>query len=219
MSLEIVLIGPPGTGKGTHASRLISEYNIPHISTGDMLRDNLNHGSELGVEARNFMDQGNLVPDSLVTKMVKKRLKEPDALSGFVLDGYPRTVEQAILFDRVLSELGRKLKIVLYIDSSESIILERLTGRRVCKACSKIYNVKNFPSKVEGVCDDCGGEIVLREDDVRETVLKRLDIYHKQTEDLINYYDQSGLLRKIDGDVAIEETQRQIKIQLKPFLV
>lgn len=219
MSLEIVLLGPPGTGKGTHASYLIKEYLIPHISTGDMLRDNLHHNTDLGIEAKSFMDQGDLVPDSLVTRMVKKRLSEPDALKGFLLDGYPRTVHQAVTFDEVLDQLKRNLKIVLYIDSSEKLIIQRLTGRRVCLECSKIYNMKNFPPKIDGKCDECGSPVVQREDDTESTVLKRLEIYHAQTEDLIEYYQKFGLLKRIDGDLPISETQAQIRSELKNFLV
>lgn len=219
MSLEIVLLGPPGTGKGTHASHLITKYLIPHISTGDMLRDNLHHQTELGVEAKKFMDQGNLAPDSLVTRMVKNRLSQKDAVNGFLLDGYPRTVDQAKSLNQVLLEIGRKLQIVLYIESNEELIIKRLTDRRICSVCNKIYNVKTFPTKVEGKCDDCHGEVMQREDDTKETVLKRLDVYHEQTAELIDFYDKVGLLRRIDGDAPVQKTQDQINKHLKSLLV
>lgn len=188
MSYDIVLLGPPGAGKGSHATELKTTYDVPHISTGDMLREALKKQTPLGLEAKAFMDRGELVPDKVVIGLVEERLKQNDTRKGFLLDGFPRTLEQAKELDKALRQMKRALNLVLYFKTSAEVILKRVTGRRVCKACGKIYNIPNFPPKKDGVCDACGGEVIQRKDDAPETALHRLKVYEEQTADLVEYY-------------------------------
>ncbi len=197
--LNLILLGPPGAGKGTQAERLQDDFQLPFISTGDMLRANVKGGTELGREARNYMDAGELVPDDLIVAMVAQRLQEDDAEDGFILDGFPRTIEQAHALDRQLSELGRRVTAVLLIDVPDSEVVRRLSGRRVCVKAGHNYHIEFDPPKHEGVCDQDGSKLIQRDDDKPEVIRNRLRVYHEQTEPLVDYYDEQGVLRKIDG--------------------
>jgi adenylate kinase len=212
MGRDIVLLGPPGAGKGTHASEIAKKYGTPHISTGDMLRANVQKQTALGIEAKKFMDQGELVPDSVVIGMVKQRLTESDAKNGFLLDGFPRTLEQAKALDAELKSVGRGLKLVLYFKTSKDVIIRRLTGRRVAPKSGRIYNVyfDAYKPKKQGYCDESGEPLVQRKDDTEETVLNRLDVYEKQTAALIDYYRKKALLHTISGDVEVPQAQPEI---------
>lgn len=201
--MNLILLGPPGAGKGTQAELLIEKFNIPHISTGDMFRAAIKEGTSLGVEAKKIMDSGQLVPDEIVIGIVKERLLKDDCQKGFLLDGFPRTVPQADALGNFLSENGRKISAVINIEVDFGILLKRITGRRVCRNCAAVYHVETKPSQTPGVCDHCGGEVYLRADDSPETVSKRLSVYQSQTEPLIKYYDQEGLLLTFDGQEAI----------------
>ena len=203
--MRLVLLGPPGAGKGTQATVLSQKFNMPHVSTGDMLREAVNQGLELGRQAKEYMVKGELVPDELVVQIVKQRLSKPDVESGFILDGFPRTQHQAQELDQVLSELSKPLDIVIYFETSAQTCVERLSGRRVCKACGKIYHLVNMPSKKEGVCDKCAGALFQREDDKEETVLKRLKVYEQETKSLIDYYAAKNKLEKVPGDYNVKE--------------
>lgn len=198
--MNVILLGPPGAGKGTMAELLKKEYGFAHISTGDMLREEVKAQTPNGVKAKSFMDRGELVPDSLVISMVKERLEKPDARGGFMLDGFPRTREQAVSLDAVLREIGKSIDAVLYFKTTESLILRRLTGRWLCKACGTIYNVPKKMPKKQGVCDVDGGPLYQRDDDKAETVLHRLEVYNKQTAPVIDYYSKAGKLREVSGD-------------------
>ncbi len=197
--LNLILLGPPGAGKGTQAERLQDDFQVPFISTGDMLRANVKGGTELGREARNYMDAGELVPDDLIVAMVAERLQEDDAEDGFILDGFPRTIEQAHALDRQLSELGRRVTAVLLIDVPDSELVRRLSGRRVCVKAGHNYHIEFDPPKHEDVCDQDGSKLIQRDDDKPEVIRNRLRVYHDQTEPLVDYYDEQGVLRKIDG--------------------
>ncbi len=203
--MRIVLLGPPGVGKGTQASNIVKEYNIPHISTGDIFRANIKQGTELGITAKDYMDKGLLVPDDLVVSIVKDRLTEDDCVNGFLLDGFPRTVEQAESLDRELVKMGIKLDKVVNIDADKDILIKRVIGRRICKTCGATYHIDNNPPKVEGICDLDGGELYQRVDDTLETVSTRIQVYFEQTQPLIDYYREQGLLIDIDGTRPIEE--------------
>lgn len=208
--MRIILLGPPGAGKGTQAANIVSEFHIPHISTGDIFRKNLKEGTPLGLKAKEYMDQGLLVPDDLVVEIVKDRLSEDDCTEGFMLDGFPRTVAQAEALDEELKTLGASLDTVLNIEVDHELLVERITGRRICKNCGATYHVKfNSPTE-EGKCDVCGGELYQRADDQEETVKKRLDVYTKQTEPLINYYREKGILRTINGQQDIDKVFKDI---------
>jgi len=211
---NFVLLGPPGAGKGTIAEFLKSEYGVAHISTGDMLREEVKGATTNGIKAKNFMDRGELVPDSLVIAMVKDRLNKPDAQAGFMLDGFPRTSDQAASLDAMLGEIGKSIDVVIYFKTTESLILRRLTGRRLCKSCGAIYNVPRKVPKVEGVCDVDGGQIYQRDDDSAETVKHRLEVYHEQTAPVIAYYRASGKLREVSGD---EDPEPLLKVIAKIF--
>ncbi|TDY42822.1 adenylate kinase [Alicyclobacillus sacchari] len=214
--MQVILVGLPGAGKGTQAERIQSEYGIPHISTGDMFRKTVASGSPLGLELKAYLDSGRLVPDETTIAVVRERLQEPDAADGFLLDGFPRTLEQARALDAMLRELNRPLDVVLYIHVDSGVLKERLTGRRICKSCGATYHTVFQPPKVAGVCDKCGGELYQRADDTEEAVATRLEQF-KQTAPLIEYYDQRGLLRQIDGEQPIDKVHADVVAALAPF--
>ena len=202
--MKIVFMGPPGAGKGTQAEKIIETYQIPHISTGDMFRKAIKDQTELGMEAKRYMDQGALVPDHVTIGIVKDRLSESDCKSGFLLDGFPRTVDQAKALDEILTSLDSKIDYVINIDVDLNILKERLTGRRICRSCGATYHKIFNPSAVEGVCDKCGGELYQRKDDNEETVGNRLDVYVNQTKPLLDYYSLAGNLVNINGQQSID---------------
>lgn len=203
--MRLILLGPPGVGKGTQASNIVEKYDIPHISTGDMFRTNIKSNTPLGIEAKGYMDKGLLVPDELVISMVKDRLLEEDCKDGFLLDGFPRTIEQGVALDKELHEMDIKLDKVVNIQADKDVLIKRITGRRVCKSCGATYHVTNLPPKAEGICDIDGGELYQREDDKIETVATRIEVYFKQTEPLIDYYRQKDLILDVDGTRGIKE--------------
>lgn len=201
--MRLLLMGPPGAGKGTQAEALVGKYSIPHISTGDIFRANLRKGTPLGLRAKEYMDKGQLVPDNLVVSIVVDRLESLEGDSGFLLDGFPRTLPQAEALDQRLQDLGWGLDAVVNIEVPPQTIIERLTGRRVCRQCSSTYHLKYNPSQVRGICDTCGGGLYQREDDSLETVQERLEVYNRQTQPLIEYYRERGLLLSVDGTQEI----------------
>jgi adenylate kinase len=205
--MNIILLGGPGAGKGTQAKKLIDKYQIPQISTGDILRAAVKEGTEMGKKAKEFMDAGQLVPDEVVIGIIKDRLKEPDCQKGFILDGFPRTVPQAEALEKVLSDMSKKIDHVVSIDVDEEELVTRLTGRRTCKdaACGQMYHVKFTPPKKEGVCDKCGGELYQRDDDNETTVRSRLATYNQATKPLIDHYKAKGLIRPIPGVGGIDD--------------
>ncbi|MFH1305010.1 MAG: adenylate kinase [Candidatus Omnitrophota bacterium] len=202
---NLVLLGPPGAGKGTQAGYLTKAYHLPHVSTGDMLREAVKEGTETGIEAEKYMNSGELVPDSVVTRIMIERMAKPDAAGGVIFDGYPRTVPQAGSLDDALIKEERSLNVVLYFETTEKVAVERLSGRRVCGKCSKNYHVTNMPPAKDGTCDVCGGELIQREDDKPETVKNRLAVYKERTKDLIEYYEKKGLLREVNGDLPAKQ--------------
>ena len=203
--MKIVMLGGPGAGKGTQAKIIAERYSIPHISTGDIFRANIKEGTELGKKAKTYMDQGALVPDELVVDLVADRLTWEDARDGFVLDGFPRTIPQAEALTKALKEMGTELDYAIDIEVPDQNIIERMGGRRACVSCGATYHLVNIPPKTEGKCDKCGSDLILRDDDKPETVKKRLDVYHEQTQPLIEYYQGLGLLREVDGTVQMNE--------------
>lgn len=198
--LRTILLGPPGAGKGTQAFRIVEKYDIPHISTGDIFRENIKNGTELGKKAQEYMNRGELVPDDLVIDLATSRLLEDDCKNGFLLDGFPRTVYQAEKLDEFLAKHDSKIDKVLNITTNKDVLIKRLTGRRVCKACGASFHVVNIPSKKEGICDNCGGNLIQRADDNLETVTNRIDVYEAQTMPLINYYEKAENIVNIDGE-------------------
>ena len=212
--MKIILMGPPGAGKGTQAEKLVELYQIPHISTGDMFRKAQKEGTELGLKAKSYMDQGQLVPDEVTVGIVKERLAEDDCKGGFLLDGVPRTVQQADALDGILVELDLALDRVVNIEVDKAFLVDRLTGRRVCRACGATFHVTNKAPKVEGVCDKCGGELYQRNDDKVETVSNRLDVYAAQTAPLIEYYQSKGIMSSIDGSKSMEDVLADIRTAL-----
>lgn len=213
--MRIILLGPPGAGKGTQAAGIAEETAIPHISTGDMFRSALKEGTALGLEAKKYMDAGELVPDDLVVAMVNERIKQPDCSDGFLLDGFPRTIVQAEKLDETLEREALAMDLVINLICDDETIIKRLTGRRVCRSCGKIYHVANMPPKTEGTCDNDGGELYQRDDDREETILNRLDVYKKQTADLIAYYRTKGLLKDVDANAPREETLQNMLALIK----
>lgn len=213
--MRLVLLGPPGAGKGTQASAIVSKYSIPHISTGDIFRANIKNGTELGKQVEAYMNKGLLVPDELVVSIVKDRLTKEDCKNGFLLDGFPRTVNQAEALDKELKDMNIKLDKVINIEVGKEILIERAIGRRICKNCGATYHVKFNPPKAENICDKCGGELYQRDDDKVETVEKRIKVYHEQTQPLIDYYKDKGLLLNLDGTKSIEEVFNEIVASLE----
>lgn len=209
--MNLVLMGLPGAGKGTQADKVVVKYNIPHISTGDMFRAAIKEGTELGLKAKSFMDKGELVPDEVTIGIVRDRLSKDDCGRGFLLDGFPRTVAQAEALDSMLDGLGKKIDFVINIDVDQSILMDRLTGRRICKNCGATYHLVFNPPSQEGVCDRCGGELYQRADDNAETVQNRLDVNIQQTKPLLNFYEEKGYLRNINGQQDIDKVFADIE--------
>lgn len=197
--MKIIMLGAPGAGKGTQAKMIAEKYNIPHVSTGDIFRSNIKNGTELGMEAKKYMDQGQLVPDELTVKILLDRVAKPDCQEGYVLDGFPRTIPQAKVLDQALTEQNEKIDFAVNVDVPDENIVKRMSGRRACLKCGATYHIEHIPPKKEGVCDACSSELVLRDDDKPETVLKRLQVYHEQTQPLIDFYTEKGVLRSVDG--------------------
>ena len=213
--MHILLMGPPGAGKGTQAANLVKEFGIPHISTGDMFRAAVKEGTELGLQAKACMDAGKLVPDEVTIGIVKERLAKPDCKKGFILDGFPRTVEQADALTGILKELGLSLTAALNITVPAADLIERAVGRRICKSCGATYHVKFNPSKKAGVCDTCAGDLYQRADDSEETMKNRLSVYEAQTKPLIAYYEKAGVYKEIDGRQAIDDVKAAMVAALK----
>ncbi len=204
--MKIIMLGAPGAGKGTQAKRLAAKYGIPHISTGDIFRANIKNGTELGQKAKVFMDQGLLVPDELVVDLIMDRFQEPDCENGYVLDGFPRTIPQAKALDAALAGKNDAVEYAIDVDVPDETIISRMSGRRACVACGATYHLVTIPPRKEGICDVCQAELILRDDDKPETVEKRLKVYHEQTQPLIDYYKEKGILRSIDGTRSPEDT-------------
>ncbi len=202
--MKIIMLGAPGAGKGTQAKRIAEKYTIPHISTGDIFRANIKNGTELGKKAKEFMDQGLLVPDELTCDLVMDRIQQDDCKNGFVLDGFPRTIPQAEALDEALNKIGQKMDYAVDVDVPDENIVNRMGGRRACLSCGATYHVEFNPTKAEGICDACGAQTVLRDDDKPETVQKRLTVYHDQTQPLIDYYKKQGILKSVDGTQPME---------------
>ncbi len=199
------MLGPPGAGKGTQSVVLSKKYNLPHISTGDILREAVKAALPLGLKAKEYMDAGALVPDEVVTGIVADRLLMPDTKNGFILDGFPRTLKQAEDLDKALKKMSSGIDMVLYFATSTAVAIERLTGRRVCKSCGFNYHIRNIPPRKEGVCDTCGGPLFQRPDDNEETVRTRLKVYEDRTKPLIDFYMKQGILKRVSGDMGVDE--------------
>ena len=197
--MKIIMLGAPGAGKGTQAKKIAEKYQIPHISTGDIFRANIKNGTELGKKAKTYMDQGLLVPDELVCDLVVDRVKQEDCKNGYILDGFPRTIPQAESLDEALGQMGESLDYAINVHVPDEHIVNRMSGRRACVGCGATYHIVYAPTKKEGVCDVCGAELILRDDDKPETVQKRLSVYHEQTQPLIDYYKGKGILKDVDG--------------------
>ena len=203
--MKIIMLGAPGAGKGTQAKKIAAKYDIPHISTGDIFRANIKNGTELGNKAKTYMDQGLLVPDELVVDLVVDRVQQDDCKNGYVLDGFPRTIPQAEALDKALAANGEKVDFAINVEVPDENIINRMSGRRACVGCGATYHIKYNPTKVEGICDACGEKLILRDDDKPKTVQKRLNVYHEQTQPLIDYYTKAGILKTVDGTVDIND--------------
>ena len=203
--MRIIMLGAPGAGKGTQAKKIASKYSIPHISTGDIFRANIKNGTELGNKAKTYMDQGLLVPDELVVDLVVDRVNQNDCENGYVLDGFPRTIPQAEALDKALTEMGQSIDYAINVEVPDENIVQRMSGRRACVSCGATYHIVYAPTKKENICDTCEGELILRDDDKPETVQKRLNVYHEQTQPLIDYYTEKNKLVEVDGTIDIEK--------------
>ena len=203
--MKIIMLGAPGAGKGTQAKKIAERYGLPHVSTGDIFRANIKNGTELGMEAKKYMDQGMLVPDELTVKILLDRVAQEDCKNGYILDGFPRTIPQAEALDKALTELGDKIDYAVNVHVPDENIVNRMSGRRACVSCGGTYHVVYAPTKKEGICDACGGELILRDDDKPETVQKRLAVYHEQTQPLIDFYQNKGILVEVDGTKEMAE--------------
>lgn len=203
--MKIIMLGAPGAGKGTQAKKIADVCNIPHISTGDIFRANIKNGTELGTKAKAYMDKGLLVPDELVCNLVVDRIQQDDCKNGFILDGFPRTIPQAEALTNALNAIGQNMDFAIDVDVPDENIINRMSGRRACVGCGATYHLVFNPTKVEGICDVCGEKLILREDDKPETVKNRLNVYHEQTQPLIDYYKGQGILRTVDGTKAMDE--------------
>ena len=208
--MKIIMLGAPGAGKGTQAKKIAEKYSIPHISTGDIFRANIKNGTELGKKAKTYMDQGLLVPDELVVDLVVDRVNQDDCKNGYVLDGFPRTIPQAEALTKALAAMDQKMDYAIDVNVPDENIVNRMYGRRACVGCGATYHLKYAPTKTEGICDVCGKELILRDDDKPETVQKRLNVYHEQTQPLIDYYTAAGILRTVDGTVDINDVFQAI---------
>ncbi|MBU5214695.1 adenylate kinase [Heyndrickxia oleronia] len=215
--MNLVLMGLPGAGKGTQAEKIVDKYAIPHISTGDMFRAAMKEGTELGLQAKSFMDKGELVPDEVTIGIVRERLSKDDCQKGFLLDGFPRTVPQAEALEAILQDLNKKIDYCINISVDKDILMGRLTGRRICKNCGATYHLEFNPPKEAGVCDRCGGELYQRADDNEETVQNRLEVNIKQTQPLLDYYAEKGYLKTIDGEQDINKVFADIDVLLDPI--
>lgn len=202
--MKIIMLGAPGAGKGTQAKMIAAKYEIPHISTGDIFRANIKNGTELGKKAKAYMDAGQLVPDELTVELVLDRIKQKDCVKGYILDGFPRTIPQAEALDSALNDRGEKIEYAINVDVPDENIVKRMSGRRACVNCGATYHIVYNPTKEEGICDACQGELILRDDDKPETVAKRLSVYHEQTQPLIDHYNAKGVLHTVDGTVDID---------------
>lgn len=203
--MKIIMLGAPGAGKGTQAKMIADKYGVPHISTGDIFRANIKEGTELGKEAKAYMDKGLLVPDELTVKILLDRVAKDDCKNGYVLDGFPRTIPQAEVLDKALAERSDAIDYAIDVNVPDENIINRMSGRRACLACGATYHIVHIPPKTEGVCDRCGKELVLRDDDKPETVKKRLGVYHDQTQPLIDFYTKKGILKTVDGTVDMQD--------------
>ena len=208
--MKIIMLGAPGAGKGTQAKKIAEKYSIPHISTGDIFRANIKNGTELGQKAKTYMDQGLLVPDELVVDLVVDRVNQDDCVNGYVLDGFPRTIPQAEALTEALAKKGEAIDFAIDVDVPDEKIVTRMAGRRACVKCGMTYHIVYAAPKKEGICDKCGAELVLRDDDKPETVLKRLGVYHEQTQPLIDYYTEAGILKEVDGTIDINDVFAEI---------
>ena len=208
--MKIIMLGAPGAGKGTQAKKLSEKYGIPHISTGDIFRANIKNNTELGQKAKGYMDAGQLVPDELVVDLVVDRIKEKDCFKGFILDGFPRTIPQAEALDYALNNQNEKIDYAINVEVPDENIVNRMSGRRACVDCGATYHIAYAPTSKEGICDKCGGGLILRDDDKPETVLKRLGVYHEQTQPLIDYYTEAGILKEVDGTIDINDVFAEI---------
>lgn len=208
--MKIIMLGAPGAGKGTQAKMIAEKYQVPHISTGDIFRANIKNGTQLGMEAKKYMDQGLLVPDELTVKILLDRVAKEDCKNGYVLDGFPRTIPQAQVLDEALGKLGESIDYAINVDVPDENIVKRMSGRRACLKCGATYHMEHVPPKAEGICDTCQSELVLRDDDKPETVLNRLKVYHDQTQPLIEFYTAKGVLKTVDGTMDMQEVFRAI---------
>lgn len=208
--MKIIMLGAPGAGKGTQAKKIAGKYNIPHISTGDIFRENIKNDTDLGKKAKGFMDKGLLVPDELVLELIVDRFKAADCKNGYVLDGFPRTIPQAKELDEALEKSDDRIEFAIDVDVADEVIISRMAGRRACLNCGRTYHVDTLRPKAEGICDHCDTELVLREDDKPETVKKRLEVYHEQTQPLLDYYSKKGILHSVDGTGGIEEIYNEL---------